>query len=108
MTALDFEPIGDRVIVLPEIEEIKTNSGIIIVQNDVNKELPGKGKIVALGDGGTFPDCPNPKKFLKVGDMVYFNKYAGEDFSIQVVKGEKTELKVLRLDAIFGKINNVK
>ncbi len=101
--------MGDRVIVVPQEQdkEIKSSSGLIIqVQDDVNKELPQCGEVVAVGIGGTFPDCPDPSKIFKVGDFIYFNKYAGEDIIIgnPMLKNEHTKLKSIRLDAIIGRL----
>lgn len=110
MPTLDFEPIGDRIVVDPkEQEEIKTASGLILsVQDDVNKEKPQCGEIVAVGTGGTFPDCPDPSKVFSVGEFVYFNRYAGEDIIIgnPLLKAEHIKLKVLRLDAILGRLKS--
>lgn len=98
-----MQPLGDRVLVKPIEDEIATKSGIIIVASDVNKELPQCGEVLALGVGGTFQDCPNPSSFLKVGDIVYFNKYAGIDYELTAEAGQKpVAVKMLRLDAVEG------
>lgn len=79
---LDFIPVGDRVIVKTkdESEEVTNSFGMIVtVKDNVNKELPQCGEVMAVGKGGTFPECPNPSEFFKKGDIVYFNRYAGEE-----------------------------
>lgn len=109
---IDFDPVGDRVIVkVKEDGEVKTQSGLIIsVRDEANKELPQCGEIVALGTGGTFPDCPDPSKIFKIGDVIYFNRYAGEEIIMgnPLVKAEQEKYTVLRLDAIFGKLKHAK
>lgn len=109
MPKVDFEPIGDRVIVEAwEEEDIQTKSGIFIsVRDEANKELPQFGEVVALGAGGTFPDCPNPMNVFSLGDFVYFNRYAGEEIVIgrSMNKKENKKYTVLRLDAIFGRLS---
>lgn len=108
MSQLDFQPIGDRIIVRAwSEEELRTKSGILIsVRDDVNKELPQCGEVVALGTGGTFPDCPDPTKVFEIGDFVYFNRYAGEEIVVgnSLNQEENEKFTVLRLDAIFGKL----
>jgi chaperonin GroES len=145
MKQIDFTPVGDRIIVIPEesSSEVKLSGGVILTvqPNTTDKELPQRGLVVALGTGGTFPECPDPTKVFSIGDTVYFNKYAGEEFEIEdeqevtepkethrwekdddgterhvlipkdqqvmhtVTKRVKQKLLVLRLDAVFGKIN---
>jgi chaperonin GroES len=108
---IDFEPIGDRVIVKPLDDELeqKTKSGLLIaVRDNANRELPQSGEIVALGKGMTYPGCPNPSDVFKVGDVVYFGRYAGEEFTVGDPHDKDNCLKFisLRLDAVFGRLNN--
>jgi co-chaperonin GroES (HSP10) len=108
MTELEFTPIGDRIIVKPLLdEEITTSFGIVIAARDeVNKELPQCGEVMAVGEGKTFPDCPNPQEVFSVGDFVYFSRYAGEEIVIgnSLDPKENQKYTVLRLDAVFGKL----
>ena len=101
----DLHPIGDKVIIEPMRNEQISASGIIIPQTK-DSEYPEHGTVVALGNGGTFDGCPNPHDFLKVGDHVLFNKYAGEDITIKNENGTKTEYKQLHLSNIHGYFDN--
>lgn len=108
---IEFEAVGDRVIVKVSEEEQKTASGILVTVRDaVNKDLPQCGEVVALGKGGTFPECPDPTTVFKLGDFVYFNRYAGEEIILgnPFDKSTQTKLIVLRLDAVFGKLIRAK
>lgn len=68
---MNFQPLGDRVLVEVVKEEKKTASGIIIP--DTAKEKPSRGKIVAISE-----DVKN----INVGDNVIFTKYAGTELKL--------------------------
>ncbi len=70
-----MKPVNDRVLVKPSPAEEKTKGGIIIP--DTVKEKPNKGKIVAVG-----PGKDGKPLSLKVGDMVVYGKYAGQELEI--------------------------
>lgn len=69
-----MKPINDRVVIKPAAAEEKTKGGIIIPDNA--KEKPLRGEIVAVGPGKK--DAPMT---VKVGDIVLYGKYAGNEFS---------------------------
>lgn len=72
---MKIQPLGDRVLVqVLETEEI-TKGGIIIP--DSAKEKKSEGKILALGNGEEIK-----KLGIKVGDVVLFSKYEGEDVKV--------------------------
>lgn len=74
-----IKPLGDRVLVRPDVAEEKTASGIIIP--DTAKEKPQRGTVVAVGPGkyenGTKIDLT-----VKDGDKVLYGKYAGTELSL--------------------------
>jgi chaperonin GroES len=76
MTKLKIKPLGDRVLIQPNVAEAKTASGIIIP--DTAKEKPQRGVVVAVGPGK--PDEPTT---VKVGDEVLYGKYAGTELSLE-------------------------
>jgi len=73
-----FKPYGDRVLVKRLEEQEKTTGGIFIPE--AAKEKAQQGAVVAVGTGridsttGKIHQIP-----LKIGDVVYFGKYAGTD-----------------------------
>lgn len=73
---LAIKPLADRVVVKPAPAESKTQSGLIIP--DSAKEKPQKGEVLAVGAGKK--DEPTE---LKVGDMVLYGKYAGQEITIE-------------------------
>ncbi len=101
--AVNIEPLGDRVVIMPlETEEV-TASGIVI-PDTASKEKPSEGVVIAIGKGGVGKDCANPSEFLKVGDKVLFGKYAGDDVKLKSKDGKDVEVKVLHLDSVLGKV----
>ena len=99
--AVTIQPIGDRVVVQPLEKEQVSASGIVIPET-ANKEKPQEGIVLALGKGGVGKDCSNPADFLKVGDVVLFGKYAGDDVKLRATSGKDIEVKILHLDSVLG------
>ena len=77
MKKLSITPKGNRVIIEQEKLEETTESGIILKRDNEVAEQAGiiKGTILALGDA-CWDSWPTP--WAKVGDSVYFAKFAGK------------------------------
>ncbi len=103
--AVTIEPLNDRVLIHPLEKEHVSASGIIIPETS-SKEKPQEGVVIALGKGGIMNDkgvlSPDPAKYLKVGDVVLFGRYAGDDLKVKAKSGKDVELKVLHLDSVLG------
>lgn len=83
---MNFQPLGNRVLV-ERVEETQTTaSGIIIPDNA--KEKPSQGNIVAVG---------NDVEGISVGDTVVFGKYSGNEITL-----EGKEYLIMDADDIFG------
>jgi co-chaperonin GroES (HSP10) len=70
-------PKGHRVLILPDVVEETTESGIILsvgIERDRERLAQLKGTIVEIG-GSAWHDQPEP--WAKVGDHVIFGKYSG-------------------------------
>lgn len=91
----NIRPLGDRVIVARQPDEAKSKGGIVIP--DSAKEKPSRGKILAIGPGKRLDNGDRLAIELKVGQVVLFGKYAGNE-----VKISDEELVVLREDDIIG------
>lgn len=76
---MTYRPTRDRVLVLPDKQEEKTAGGIIVP--DSAKEKPFTGKVIASGPG--LKDLPNE---TKVGDKVYFSKFAGTEVELDGIE----------------------
>ena len=103
--ATTIAPLGDRVLVHPLEKEQVSASGIVIPETS-SKEKPQEGVIIALGKGGIMNDkgvlSPDPHQYLKMGDIVLFGRYAGDDLKVKSKSGKDIELKVLHLDSVLG------
>lgn len=99
--AVSIQPIGDRVVVQPMEKEQVSASGIVI-PDTASKEKPQEGVVIALGKGGIGKDTVNPSEFLKLGDVVLFGKYAGDDVKLKTKAGKDVEVKILHLDSVLG------
>jgi len=93
--AIKLKPLQDRVIVKQTEAEEKTKSGIVLP--DSAKEKPTKGKVIAVGPG-KLNDKGKPMEVgVRVGDSVYYGKYAGTDVEVE---GQK--FVILRENDILG------
>lgn len=102
--AVEIQPLGDRVVVLPLEAEQVTASGIVI-PDTAKGEKPQEGIILALGKGGIGEDKANPSDHLKIGDKVLFGKYSGDEVKLKSKEGKDVEVKILHLDAVLGIVN---
>jgi len=86
---MNFQPLGNRVLVKRVEEATTTMSGIIIPDNA--KEKPSRGEVVAVS---------KEVEVLENGNQVLFGKYAGNEVSF-----EGTKYIVLEVEDIFGIID---
>jgi chaperonin GroES len=94
--ALNIKPIAgtnNRVIVEPAAAEEKTASGLYIP--DTAKEKPSKGTVVSVSE----EDGEGKKPSVKVGDVVFYGKYAGTEISY-----EGKEYLIMRESDIYAVI----
>ncbi len=82
-----FKPLMDRVLAEPMELEEKTESGIIIP--DTAKEKPQQATVIEVGDD---------VELVKKGDVVVFEKYAGNEIKI-----DDKKYVILKEDEILGK-----
>lgn len=92
-----IKPLGDRVLVQPDVAEEKTSSGIIIP--DTAKEKPQQGTVVAVG-AGKVENGNKIEMSVKDGDKVLYGKYAGTEVSLD---GE--DYLIMRESDIMGIIS---
>ncbi len=92
---MKVKPLQDRVIVERLQEEEKTKGGLFIP--DSAKEKPMQGKVVAAGNGRILEDGKKIPMDVKVGDIVLFAKYSGND-----VKIDDKEYLIMKEDDILA------
>ena len=78
--AVNYRPLGDRVVVKPKAKEEITKSGIVLP--DTAKERPQEGTIIAVGTGRVLDDGKRLPMEVKVGDSILFAKYAGTEVKL--------------------------
>ena len=83
---MNFQPLGNRVLVERLADATTTASGIIIPDNA--KEKPSHGTVVAISE---------EVEDIKVGDTVVFGKYSGNELSL-----DGTEYLIMEADELFG------
>lgn len=72
-------PLGDRVVIKALKAEETTKSGIVLPGQ--SKEKPQQAEVVAVGPGGLV-DGKEVTMHVKVGDVVIFSKYAGNEVKL--------------------------
>jgi chaperonin GroES len=92
-----LRPLHDRIIVKRLEEERVSAGGIVIPDSATEKQT--RGKVVAAGEGRILEDGKVRPMSVKVGEVVLFGKYSGQDIKID---GE--ELVFLKEDDIVAVI----
>jgi len=73
-----FKPLGDRVLVLAETNEEKSQGGLILTDS-VKRGQKVQGKVMAVGTG-LFSQSGSPIPMsVKIGDIVLYKKDEGTD-----------------------------
>ena len=76
---MNFQPLGDRIIIKPLEPETKTKGGIVLP--DTVKEKPQEGKVIAVGKGKILENGTVQKPEVKEGDTVLYGKYSGTEIT---------------------------
>lgn len=91
---MNIKPLFDK-IVIESLEALdKTPFGIVLTSSA--QEKPQQAKVIAVGPGGII-DGKEIVMQVKVGDIVLFNKYAGNDFKL-----DGKEVTILRQSDILA------
>lgn len=80
MAKLTIKPLDDRIVGERGEPEEKTPGGIVLP--DTAKEKPHRGKVLAAGPGKMLKDGKRGSMSVKVGDEVFYGKYAGSDVEV--------------------------
>jgi chaperonin GroES len=90
---MNIKPLEDRLVLKRSEAETTTAGGIILTESA--QEKPQQGEVLAVGPGRILENGKRAELDVKVGDKVYFGKYAG------------TEVKVDGEDVIIMKESDV-
>lgn len=78
---MNFQPLGDRVVVVRKQGDDQTSSGLYIPP--AAKETPQEGTIRAVGPGRTTNTGELIPLTVQVDDTVIFSKYGGTEIEIE-------------------------
>ena len=90
---MKITPLFDRIVVEEESEK-QTDSGIFLGKKDVDG--PKIGTVIKVPKENQTPDGKEFKLYIKEGDKVLFNKYAGAE----AVLDKKTVIFVRQTDIL--------
>ena len=94
-----IEPLGDKVVILPQEEEEQMYGNIVVP--DTGKEKPEIGTVMAVGDGRVTNEGAIIANQLKVGQKVIVPK-----FGAQIVVVENETYIIASENDILGIIKN--
>jgi len=77
---MKIRPLQDRIVVKRLEGESVTKGGIIIP--DTAKEKPIEGRVIAVGNGKIMKDGKVRPLDVKVGDVILFGKYSGNEVKV--------------------------
>jgi len=80
MAKVKIKPLDDRILVEQGEAEEVTAGGIVLP--DAAQEKPQRGKVIAVGPGRLLDSGERGKPSVKVGDEVFYGKYAGSDVEV--------------------------
>jgi chaperonin GroES len=75
-----IQPLDDRIVVEPVEAEERTAGGIVLP--DSAREKPQRGKVIAVGPGKLLDSGERGEMSVKLGDDVFYGKYAGTEIEI--------------------------
>lgn len=78
-----IQPMGDRVLVKPEMTGDEKSPSGIIIPDTARKEKPERGEVVAVGGGKRGDDNEIIPVSVKVGDVILFSKYGYEEIKVE-------------------------
>ncbi len=76
---MNIRPVGDKILV-QRLEEPAQRGAIVVP--DTAKERPQRGKVIAVGRGRVDKHGKSVPPTVKVGDIVLFAKWAGNEWTI--------------------------
>ncbi|MDD2220593.1 MAG: co-chaperone GroES [Clostridia bacterium] len=95
---MNIKPLAERVVVKVLASEEVTKGGIFLP--DTAKEKQQKGEVVAVGPGRLTDEGKRIVPEVKVGDVVLYAKYAGNELKIDdteyiILSGERDILAIV-------------
>jgi chaperonin GroES len=96
---MKVRPLGDRIVVRRQEGAEKTAGGILLP--DAAKEKPQKGKVLAIGAGKQLKDGSRKALQVKVGDVVLFTAWAGDEYK----DAKETNILIMREEDVLAVVD---
>jgi len=96
---MQVRPLYDRLLVKRLEEASQTSGGLFLPE--AAKEKPQRGEVIAAGNGRIGEDGQIRELVVKVGDVVVFGKYAGNE-----IKVDGEDRLIMKEDDILGVIGD--
>ena len=97
---MKFNPLGDKLLVRRGDEEETSAGGIVLPGSAAEK--PSQGEVLAVeGNGKTLDNGEKVEVSVKVGDVVVFGQYAGNN----TIKIDGEELLILSDSDLLGTVS---
>jgi len=100
MAKLKIKPMAGYALIEPEKLEKKTAAGIVLP--DTHDEKSQKGKVIALGGPLLTETGKKIVPEFKMGDIVVYKKWGGDEVKLDVTGKEYTFVKFEDVLAIVG------
>ena len=84
MAKIKIKPLDDRILVEQCEAEEMTAGGIVLP--DSAQEKPQRAKVLAVGPGRILDSGKRGKPSVKLGDEIFYGKYAGSDVEVDGTK----------------------
>jgi chaperonin GroES len=95
---LSVKPLMGYLLVEPSEGETKTVSGIYLPESA--KEKPAQGKVIAVGDDIFLPNGQSLKSPVKVGEVVIYKKWGGDEIKVSGI-----EYKIVKFEDLMAIIS---
>lgn len=83
-TKLTIKPLMGYILVEPSEGESQTASGIILPES--SQEKPAQGKVLSIGDDFVLPNGQVLRAPVKIGDIVVYKKWGGDEIKVRGVE----------------------
>lgn len=77
-----WKPLSDRIVILPDVREKETESGILYADTKLGENKRQAGLVLCCGLGRASEHGVTMPVEVKPGDRVLFKKYAGDDLLV--------------------------
>src|SRR3954452_10680593 len=94
---MKLRPLGDRIIIR-RADSTERSAGAIILPDNA-KEKPQKGTVLATGPGKMMKDGTRRDLQVKIGDVVLFTAWAGDEFK---EKGNSDALLIMHEEDVLA------